>query len=430
MGRTARTIPVGRYVLRVPKNKEKGRAYPVYLCYYCSGKQLRMSTSICVRLDDWNAVSCTLKASYGRDYRQKNNYLITLKTRVDNDVLEYVQANRTITAPILYQFMNGDSDPNRKDNGILFIDYGLGYLERRYNSRQIRFSTYRNGMCNLNKMGEFLKIRSPVPLFVGDITADVVTDFVKWSVEGKRKAETVRKYLQTISQVCEQASKEGYLPVSVVSGIKDLFISDEYDADESSVRYLTEEELRSLATLQNIQLSRRQRDVLEMFLFAIYACGLRISDIISLRWQDIDLTKRTINKVLVKTRSRNTIPINEQAMMILEKWKGRHKVFVFGLLSDSFDISDGEEFLRRRNALTSTFNKSLKRMAEKAGIDKKVTFHVSRHTWAVLALEKGVEISKISRLLGHSSTMVTEKVYAEFLPDTLSKAVQNLHFDI
>jgi len=134
--------------------------------------------------------------------------------------------------------------------------------------------------------------------------------------------------------------------------------------------------------------------------------------------------------VLVKTRSRNTIPINEQAMTILEKWKGRHKVFVFGLLSDSCDISDGEEFLRRRNAITSSFNKSLKRMAEKAGIGKKVTFHVSRHTWAVLALEKGVEISKISRLLGHSSTMVTEKVYAEFLPDTLTKAVQNLHFDI
>lgn len=428
MGRTARTIPVGRYVMRTPQIKEKGRAYPVYLCYFCCGKQLRMSTSICARLEDWNAVSGTLKASYGRDYRQKNTYLTTLKSRVDNDVLEYVQANRTISAPILQQFMNGDS--NLKDNGILFIDYGIGYLERRYNSRQIRFSTFKNGMCNLNKMEEFLKIRSPVPLCVGDITTDIVSDFVKWGVEGNRKTETVRKYLQTISQVCQQASNDGYLPVSVASRIKDLYVSDEYNTDESSVRYLTEEELRSLAKLQDLQLSRRQRDVLEMFLFAFHACGLRISDIISLRWQDIDLTKRTINKVLVKTRNRNTIPINDQAMMILEKWKGKFKVFVFGLLPESCDISNGEEFLRRRNAITTTFNKSLRRIAEKAGIGKNVTFHVSRHTWAVLALEKGVEISKISRLLGHSSTMVTEKVYAEFLPDTLSKAVQNLHFDI
>ena len=42
-----------------------------------------------------------------------------------------------------------------------------------------------------------------------------------------------------------------------------------------------------------------------------------------------------------------------------------------------------------------------------------LTFHVSRHTWAVLALAHGAEISEISRLLGHASTGVTERVYAE-----------------
>ena len=63
-----------------------------------------------------------------------------------------------------------------------------------------------------------------------------------------------------------------------------------------------------------------------------------------------------------------------------------------------------------------------------ANLDKEITFHWARHTWAVLALEKGVEISKISRLLGHTSTAVTEKVYAEFLPDTLGEVVDGLDF--
>ena len=57
-----------------------------------------------------------------------------------------------------------------------------------------------------------------------------------------------------------------------------------------------------------------------------------------------------------------------------------------------------------------------------------LTFHVSRHTWAVLALAHGAEISEISRLLGHASTGVTERVYAEFLPDNLAAVVSKLGF--
>ena len=54
--------------------------------------------------------------------------------------------------------------------------------------------------------------------------------------------------------------------------------------------------------------------------------------------------------------------------------------------------------------------------------------HVSRHSWTVLALAHGAEISEISRLLGHASTGVTERVYAEFLPDNLATVVSKLGF--
>lgn len=53
-------------------------------------------------------------------------------------------------------------------------------------------------------------------------------------------------------------------------------------------------------------------------------------------------------------------------------------------------------------------------------------FHVARHTFAVFALNKGLSMSVVSRLLGHGSTDVTEKVYARFLPETLSSEVARL----
>lgn len=57
-------------------------------------------------------------------------------------------------------------------------------------------------------------------------------------------------------------------------------------------------------------------------------------------------------------------------------------------------------------------------------------FHGLRHTFAVFALNNGVDVHKVSRLLAHSSVMVTEKVYAKFLPETLQKEVETkLNFD-
>lgn len=56
--------------------------------------------------------------------------------------------------------------------------------------------------------------------------------------------------------------------------------------------------------------------------------------------------------------------------------------------------------------------------------------HVARHIFAVFVLNKGLSISVVSRLLGHGSTDITEKVYARFLPEPLSAEVARLAGDI
>lgn len=87
-----------------------------------------------------------------------------------------------------------------------------------------------------------------------------------------------------------------------------------------------------------------------MWLFAFHACGMRMVDVMTLRWKDIDFNKNFISKIQVKTRNRNTIPLSEPLIRILEKWKGRNKVFVFDLLPENFDINDHEAIYRRRNS--------------------------------------------------------------------------------
>jgi integrase len=135
-------------------------------------------------------------------------------------------------------------------------------------------------------------------------------------------------------------------------------------------------------------------------------------------------------KIQVKTRGRNIIPLTDKAIEILEKWKNRHNVFVFGLLPEYFDLKDEERLRTRRNSITSTINKQLENISKKAQLGKKVTFHMARHSWAVNALEQGMSISMISSLLGHTSTMVSEKVYAEFRQNTKAEVVNNLKFNL
>ena len=77
-------------------------------------------------------------------------------------------------------------------------------------------------------------------------------------------------------------------------------------------------------------------------------------------------------KIQVKTRGRNTIPLADEAFEILKQWRGRHNIFVFGLLPDDFDLKDEERLRTRRNSITSTINKRLENISKKEAYLKRL----------------------------------------------------------
>ncbi len=432
MGRTARTIPQGKYYLRLPKVVDEHQAYPIYLYYYCNGNKIRESTSIYTKAADWNSKSGVLRASFGTDYKKHNNYLQKLIRKVDNSIFDYIEKNGHITPTIIRNLISGDNTPLREDRGIGLIDYAREVLKKKYDHQKIRVSTYKNGLTNINQFEKFMKSRdsTDADIFIGDITEEMVRDFLSWELERGRKKDTIEKYLETICKVCTYASEHGLLSKTVSQAIADIEL--EYgigDEAHKTIKYLTCKEMGRLVHLDRNTLTKKQTDFVDMFLFSFYSCGLRVSDIITLRWCDINFEKKEIDKTQVKTRGRNFVPLTDEGLKILESWQGKNRIFVFGLLPDNFNLDDEEELRIRRNSITSTINKSLKRLSEIAQLDKKVTFHMSRHSWAVNALEQGMPLTMISSLLGHSSTMITEKVYAQWTQNTKAEAVKNLKFN-
>lgn len=434
MGRVARKYPTGGLFLRTPAKVDEDKLYPVYLYYFCGGKKIRQSTSVLALAKDWNQKANhgigELRASYGPDYRKKNQQLQKMLRKIDGSIFDYVEMNGEISPDIIQGFICGDDRPLRADKGRNFVAYALELLEKQYMRRKIRISTYKNSVSILNQFKNFLSDKEcgqKGELFVGNITEDIVRDFLSWGLERGRKTDTVEKYLETISKICRQAADNGFLCKASAQAITDIALEENLDDSLArSIKYLTTVEIGKLVNIDRSIISNKQADVLEMFKFSYLSCGPRISDIITLRWCDIDFEKKELCKIQVKTRGRNIIPLTDEALKILEEWKGRHNAFVFGLLSDDFDLKDEVMLRTRRNSITKSINNSLESISKKAQLEKKVTFHMARHSWAVSALEQGMAISMISSLLGHSSTMVTEKVYAEFRQDAKAEAVRNL----
>lgn len=194
--------------------------------------------------------------------------------------------------------------------------------------------------------------------------------------------------------------------------------------------YLTKEQLQKLVEFYQTDKEPRRKEYIEMFLFAFPACGLRIVDVMTLQWTHIDFEKKGLSKVLIKTNKRHKIPLTEPAICILSKWQGmsRRKKYVFDLVKDELNLNDAEALYKARNSATKAVNQCLNVVGEKIGLPFTLSFHSSRHTFAVLALNDGLSMTVISRLLGHGSTDVTEKVYAKYLPQTLTAEVEKLGY--
>ena len=132
-------------------------------------------------------------------------------------------------------------------------------------------------------------------------------------------------------------------------------------------------------------------------------------------------------KVMVKSKSCLTIPLSEAALQILRRWRLRRPEgrFVFGLLSDDFNLEADADLSRAIDNCNRTISRRLRDAGHRIGLPFPLGMHVARHSFAVKALNSSkLNVHIISHLLGHSSVVVTEKVYAKFLMPTLSKEVE------
>lgn len=191
--------------------------------------------------------------------------------------------------------------------------------------------------------------------------------------------------------------------------------------------------------------SKIEIDVVREFVITAFYTGMRLNELVNLKWSNVDLEKRIItvgdDEFKTKGRKQRYIPICEDVYKILEKRKMRKELTKkleqeknentkkdFSVLS--LYQNDIKKFVfgkQNGSAFTGDyFSKKFKKACREADLDESIHFHTLRHSFASNLAQKGVSLYVIKELLGHSSISTTE-IYSHLNVDSLREAVDKLN---
>ena len=215
---------------------------------------------------------------------------------------------------------------------------------------------------------------------------------------------TARKYYATLAAAFERARKWGYIS-------KNPF----RDAQKPKLKEMTPAHL-SKSDFQSLIRAIEDEDFRDLCIMAV-TTGLRLSELTSLKWKNIDLDRKLIfvessDTFTTKSKRNRAVPMSDGLWYMLLSRKEQSSC-------ESVFTYDGAQF---KGSLVSHRFKTYARLA---GLDERVHFHSLRHTFATWLVQARVSIYEVQRLLGHSSIMVTQ-IYSHLGPSDLHEAVNKI----
>jgi len=293
-----------------------------------------------------------------------------------------------------------------------FFKYAFKYAQcYRDKGKERTFKRFRTA---LNKMKAYVGEQT---LYMEDIDIPFLKKYEKYLSDTFNNCNnTIHTDLKSVRRVINEAVDEQLFPFE-----KNPFNRYKLTWDKTEKSFLTETELRAFeAYIPNYGSKREVYH--DAFIFACYAGGLRISDICLLKWVHFNGTHITMRTK--KTKSQIAIKLPQKALRIITRYQKpgqRLSDYIFPIL-DKKEYKTKNELSNAINSKNSSANYNLLRIAKKVGLEKRISFHTSRHTWATRALSKGMKIHHVSKLLGHASVRTTE-VYAKIINKDLDDAM-------
>ncbi|MET3113199.1 site-specific recombinase XerD [Pedobacter sp. CG_S7] len=379
------------FYLKRPKNYQKG-PIPVYMRITVDGKRSEVATSRECEPTEWSVGAGRAKGTREK-VRSFNAYLDNLQTKV-YDACEFLDnADADITAESIKEVFMGKvekplmlleifAEHNRKVAALVGAEYAAGTLQRYETS--------------LKHTKDFLEWKYKKPdMDIKRIDHDFVTNYEFYlRTERKCANNSAVKYIKNFKKIIRICLASGWIT-------KDPFVNYKAKVKQVDRVFLNQEELQSIT--DKVFATNRIGQVRDIFLFSCYT-GLAYADVKKLKRTEI--VKGVDDGMWIFTKRQKTstptrVPLLPAALSLLNKYKDHP---VCSNNDTAFPVSSNQKM-----------NAYLKEIADICSINKDLTFHIARHTFATtVTLLNGVPIESVSKMLGHTNIKTTQH-YAKIL---------------
>lgn len=357
-----------------------------------------------------------------REYEFLKLYIIPEITPLDKIQNEQtMQAANAIKSQRILELTNNEAGIKQINKGKMFLsDWLQKYHDLQHaKSRELRLRIIKTAELLMQYAGGEIRLK--------DVDKDFCAGFADWLQNDYLPIKGNTTYIKA----CDQQTKNNRpdpkrikkvtahnyfvmlkcaLAEAVRQGIIDnnpcglMNQTDKIKVPESQRTYLTIDEVRKLIETD----FPPHPEVKQSFLFSCF-CGLRLSDVLRLEWKDVitDGAQTRLAIVMKKTKAPLYLPLSKQALNYLPARNGA---------PDTAKVFDYPQHILQQN---------IKKWIAKAGINKQVSFHTARHTFATTLLTEGADLYTVSKLLGHSD-IATTQIYAKIIDKKKDEAVNLL----
>ncbi len=258
-------------------------------------------------------------------------------------------------------------------------------------------TAYTSSLNRLKKFAKTSLINGELPF--SKVDEKFCENYKEYLIKEGLKNNSVWVFIYKLKAVLNKAVKEKIIPFNPARFVKARM-------EETEKIYLTVDELKKMYNTEY-----NDKEIRRAFLFSCFT-GLRLSDIKSLTWQQIRENKVYFKQQ--KTRGIEYLPLSDSAIQILYKDVSQDRIN--NLSENVFQI-----LIKRSEDIGS----HLRKWAKLAGVQKYISFHTARHTFATLSLTYGIDLYTVSKMLGHKNINTTQ-VYAKIINEKVNEAVKKL----
>ena len=390
------------FIQRKPKNYLTG-PIPIYARMTIEGKRVEWSTNRECDPEKWNKPTGRVRGT-GQSANQINSHLELMRSNIFEAQRNLMMAGVEVSLNSIKNKLDGKTE--HKKSLLDVYRYHVQQVKELV-GKQYAAGTLKRFKAALSSVEAFIKWKyNEEDISLSEVNFQFITEY-EFFLKSQRNVQhnTAMGIIKKLKQIIRMCLANEWIE-------RDPFMNFKVRIHDTHRSVLMENELMTLTN--KLLMTERLSLVRDIFIFSCYT-GLSYGDVEKLTPADISTGidgEKWVFTTRTKTDTDSRIPLLPMALELIEKYESHPKVIHSGRL---FPILSNQKM-----------NEYLNELANICGIDKQLTFHCARHTFATtVTLSNGVPIETVSKMLGHKSLRTTQ-IYAKILDKKVSDDMQVL----